>query len=192
MPLAGLTALQALRDLGRLRAGMRVLIVGAAGGVGHFAVQIARAAGAQVTAVCSARHTDMVRALGAHEQIDYAVAGDFLAGRRYDLILDLIVRAPLGRFLRALSAGSVYVATLPSVARIAAAILLPAFARRRVRLVAVKSRAPDLEELLRRWEAGTLRPVIERRFRLDELAEAHALSRTGHVAGKIVIEVGAG
>ncbi len=191
IPLAGLTALQALRDLGPVGAGMRVLIVGAAGGVGHFATQIAVANGAHVTAVCGTRHTEMMRALGAERVIDYGKHDDLQPPEQYDFVLDLIVRAPLGSFLSAMSRNGVYVASLPSPSRIAAALTLPLVARQRVRIVGVKPRGEDLAALSTLCASGKLRPVIDREFALAELAAAYTYSRDGHAGGKIVIAVGA-
>ena len=190
LPLAGLTALQGLRDLGGVRAGQRVLVIGASGGVGHLAVQIAKAYGAHVTGVCSFRHTAMVRGLGAERVIDYTREPDYLASGPYDLILDLIVQQPVRELLGALTDRGVYVSSLPSGGRIAAAVLLPVASRKRVKMIGVKPRGADLDELRRLCEAGALRPVIEKRFALEELAAAHAYSRHGRTAGKITVVVG--
>lgn len=190
LPLAGLTALQCLRDLGGIRAGQRVLIIGASGGVGHLAVQIAKAYGARVTGVCSGRHVALVRDLGADRVIDYTRERDFLAQGAWDLILDTVVRAPVPRLLAALAPRGVYVSTLPSAGRVAAALLLPLASRKRVRIVLVKPRGADLEALTRLCEEGALRPVIEKRFALADLAAAHAHSRKGRTGGKIAVVVG--
>lgn len=189
IPLAGLTALQCLRDLGRVAAGKRVLVIGASGGVGHFAVQIAKSYGAHVTAVCSGRNAELMRRLGAEHVIDYTQTPDLRGPRPYDLILDLIVRAPLRQLLGFLAGDGIYVCSLPSASRIAAAFLLPLVSRRRVRIAAVKSRGADLDELSRQCEAGQLRPVIDKRFDLSELAAAHAYSQKDHTVGKIAIRV---
>jgi NADPH:quinone reductase-like Zn-dependent oxidoreductase len=190
LPLAGLTALQSLRDLGGIIPGEHVLIVGASGGVGHLAVQIAKSYGAHVTAVCSTPHVDMVRALGADRAIDYRQQTDFRGSQRYDLVLDLVVRESLQRFLPLLAADGIYVSTLPSFGRIAAALLLPLYSRQRVRIARVAARGEDLEQLRVLCEAGKLRPVIDRMYRLDELAAAHEYSQRGRTAGKIAITVG--
>lgn len=189
VPLAGLTALQALRDLGRVAAGKRVLVIGASGGVGHFAVQIARSYGANVTAVCSGRHTDMVRRLGADRVIDYTSQSDFSGPQPYDVVLDLVVRQPVRAHLALLARDGIHVSGLPSFGRIAAAFLLPLCSRRRVRVVGVRPRGEDLDQLRGLCEAGALRPVIDRVFRLEELAAAHAYSQRGRTSGKIAIVV---
>lgn len=191
IPLAGLTALQSLRDLGGIAAGQRVLIVGAAGGVGHFAVQIAKSYGTHVTAVCSGRHADLVRGLGADAVIDYTRRGNLAGDQPYDLVFDLVVRAPLRDFFAVLAPAGVYVSTLPTFGRVSAALLLPLISRRRVRITMVKARGADLNQLRALCEAGKLRPVIDRRFALSELAAAHAYSQQGHAAGKILIDIGA-
>lgn len=189
LPLAGLTALQSLRDLGSIAASQHVLIVGAAGGVGHFAVQIAKSYGAHVTAVCSGKHAELVRGLGADAVIDYTQCKDLTGKRPYDLVLDLIVRAPLRDFFSVMATTGVVVSILPTFGRVCAALLLPFVSRRRVRLTMVKARAADLDQLRVLCEAGKLRPVIDRTFALAELAAAHAYSQQGHASGKIVISV---
>ncbi len=190
VPLAGLTALQALRDLGEITAGKHVLIIGASGGVGHFAVQIAKSYGAIVTGVCSGRNAEMVRRLGADRVIDYTKQSDFAGPRPYDLALDLVVRGRIRSFLSLMAKDGIYVSSLPSFGRIAAAFLLPLGSKRRVRIVGVKARGADLEQLRTLCEAGQLRPVIDRVFRLEELGAAHAYSRQGRTAGKIAIILG--
>ena len=190
LPLAGLTALQCLRDLGRIASGQRVLIIGASGGVGHLAVQIAKSYGAGVTAVCSGRSAELMRRLGASRTIDYTQTSDLSGPQPYDLVLDLVARLPLRQLLALLTADGVYVTSLPSASRIVAAVLLPFVSRRRVRIAGVKSRGVDLEVLSRLCETGKLRPVIERTFGLEELAVAHVNSQQGRTVGKIVIQVG--
>jgi 2-desacetyl-2-hydroxyethyl bacteriochlorophyllide A dehydrogenase len=187
LPLAGLTALQSLRDLGGIAAGQHVLIVGASGGVGHLAVQIAKYYGAHVTAVCSGRHAELVRGIGADAIIDYTQRKDFTGGQPYDLVFDLMVRAPLRDLFAVMAPAGVLVSTLPNFARVSAAFLLPLVSRRRVRITMVKARAADLDQLRALCESGKLRPVIDRRYMLSELAAAHAYSQQGHVAGKIAI-----
>lgn len=189
IPLAGLTALQSLRDLGGIAAGQRVLIVGAAGGVGHFAVQIAKSYGVHVTAVCSSQHADMVRGLGADAIIDHTQRSDVRGERPYDLVFDLIVRAPLRDFFRVMAPTGVVVSTLPSVGRVSAALLLPLVSRQRVRITMVKARGTDLDQLRALCEAGKLRPVIDKTFPLSALAAAHAYSQQGRVGGKILITI---
>lgn len=189
VPLAGLTALQALRDLGHISAGKRVLVIGASGGVGHFAVQIARSYGADVTAVCGSRHVDMLRNLGVDSFIDYTRQSDFRGPQPYDIVLDLVVNRPVREFLPLLAPDGIHVSSLPSFGRIAAGWLLPLGSKRRVRVASVKARGADLDQLRALCDSGKLRPVIDRVFRLDELAAAHAYSRRGSTSGKIAIVV---
>jgi NADPH:quinone reductase-like Zn-dependent oxidoreductase len=189
MPLAGLTALQSLRGLGGIAAGKRVLVIGASGGVGHFAVQIAAAYGAEVTAVCSGRNLDRVRSLGAHRAIDYTRQSDFRGPKPYDIVFDVVVEAPVLRHLPLLARDGVQVSVLPSFGRVAAGFLLPLCSRRRVRVASVKPRGEDLDQLRALCDGGKLRPVIDRIFGLEELAAAHAYGRRGRTAGKIAISV---
>ncbi len=187
IPLAGLTALQSLRDLGGLVSGQHVLIVGASGGVGHFAVQIAKSYGAHVTAVCGPRHVEMVRALGADAVIDYTRQSDFRGDSPYELVFDTAVRTPLKEFLRVMAPAGVYVSTLPDVPRIVAATFFPLLSRRRVRFSRVRPRGSDLEVLRTLCDAGKLKPTIDKTFTLDDLGAAHTYSQQGHAGGKILI-----
>jgi NADPH:quinone reductase-like Zn-dependent oxidoreductase len=189
IPLAGLTALQLLRDLGGIAPGKRVLVVGASGGVGHFAVQIAKHLGGYVTAVCSGANAAAVRALGADAVLDYTRQTDLRGPAPYDVVVDLIARAPLTTFFAAMARDAAYCTSLPSVTRIAAALGLPLVSRRRVRIVGVTARTADLEQLRAWCEAGVLRPLVERSYALAELPAAHARSRSGHTVGKLVVEI---
>ncbi|HSC95493.1 MAG TPA: NAD(P)-dependent alcohol dehydrogenase [Burkholderiales bacterium] len=191
VPLAGLTALQALRDLGHVAAGKRLLVIGASGGVGHFAVQIAKYCGAEVTAVCSSRHVEMVRGLGASRVIDYTSESDFRGPQPYDIVFDVVVNRPVSGFLRLLAPDGIYVSSLPSFGRVAAAFYLPLCSKRRVRVARVAARGEDLDQLRALCDAGKLRPVIDRVLRLEELAAAHAYSARGTTTGKIAIVIGA-
>lgn len=192
--LAGATALQALRDHGRLEAGMHVLINGASGGVGVFAVQIARALGAQVTAVCSSGNHQLVRNLGAETVLDYT-REDFVAGAvRYDLIFDAAATRSFGECRRVLTRRGVYVTTLPQPGAFcwaaASRLLTVSGYGKRAEVVFLKARAKDLEFLARLGEQGRLRVVVDRVYSLEKAAEAHRRSQTGHAAGKIVLRPG--
>lgn len=192
VPLAGLTALQALRDDARLRPGARVVVVGASGGVGHYAVQIARSLGAEVTGVTSAANVEMVRDLGADRVIDYRKErfNDVLTG--YDVVFDTIGRESLRTCSRVLASGGVYVTTVPNGANLLASIVtrpLSWLGAKRSAVVLVRSDGHDLE-LLRRWiEEGKLRSVIDRVHPLAEAARAHDHSRTFRTRGKNVLMV---
>ena len=195
LPTAGLTALQALRDKGELASGEKVLVNGASGGVGHFAVQIAFALGAHVTAVTSRGNLGFVRDLGAHETIDYEEE-DF-AGRDepWDVVFDAVTSHTYPDCAPVLSPdGGIYVATLGGP-RLMIWISLTALGglfgqRRRARLVMVKYRADDLAFLSRLVAQGRLRPEIQEVFPLEKIHQAHDLSESGHVRGKVVVRVG--
>jgi NADPH:quinone reductase-like Zn-dependent oxidoreductase len=189
VPVAGLAALQALRDLGKVQPGGRVLINGASGGVGSFAVQIAKAYGAEVTGVTSSRNLDFVKALGADRVIDYAREDFTRSDFRYDIVLDAVSNRSFPECKSILRPKGVYIATLPSISLIfhAASSLLSG--GRRAKLFSVRARAADLECLRESIEAGKLRPRIDRIFPLERTAEAHAYSETGHARGKIVIHI---
>ena len=195
--IAGLTALQGLRDKGRLGPGQKVLINGAAGGVGTFAVQIAKALGAEVTGVCSARNVEMVRSIGADSVVDYTQEDFTKSSRRYDLILDCIGNHPLRACLRILSPNGAYVGVGgPSDAWsiLAAAIkkpLLSLFVSQRFVGIFAHISREDLEYLGELMKGGKLSPVIDRRYPLDQVPEAIRYVEEGHARGKVVITVGA-
>jgi len=196
LPISGLTALQAVREHGGVRAGQRVLIIGAGGGVGTFAVQIAKADGADVTGVCSASKTELVRSIGADHVIDYA-REDFADGRsRYDVILDIAGKRSLSEVRRALTPrGTLVIVGAQDAGKwlgmghqFRAAALSP-FVRQKLGFFISKQRREDLEELRTMLEAGTIRPVVDRTFPLEEVPEAIHYLREGHARGKVVITV---
>lgn len=193
IPLAGMTALQGLRDHGRLpmsgAEGYRVLVVGASGGVGHFAVQIARASGAHVTGLCSGRNAALVTSLGAHEVVDYTTGAAPNGGGDFDVILDCVGGAPTGRFLRWLTARGVYVSCVPRAGTFAWQAFYTLTFRRRVRGVLLAPKADDLRWLGGLYERGGLRAHIDATFPLDRLADAHRMSIAGRTRGKIVIAI---
>lgn len=192
----GATALQGLRDAGGLKAGQKVLINGAAGGVGCWAVQIAKALGAEVTAVCSTRNVERVRALGADHVLDYT-ADDFVAGgARFDVMLDLVGNRPLSECRRVLVPGGVYVPCaggegdwVGPLARIAGGLLSFLFSSRRFKMFVMTPKQDDLLLLKALVEAGKARPVIERRYPLSEVAEALRQVGEGHAQGQTVIAI---
>ncbi len=193
VPMAALTALQGLRDKGRIRAGQKVLIHGASGGVGTFAVQIAKSFGAEVTAVCGPASRDMVRSLGPDRVLDYT-RDDFAGeGRRYDLILAVNGSRPLSDYARALARGGIYVATGGSNAQIFQAMLLGPWRSigrgRTMGVLIAKTDPEDLAFVGGLLEAGTIRPVIDRRYPLSQVAEAIRYLEAGHAKGKIVINM---
>ncbi len=198
VPVSGSTALQALRDTGRLRAGERVLVIGAGGGVGTFAVQLAKALGAEVTGVCSAAKAGLVRSLGADAVIDYS-REDFADGpRRYDLIVDTAGNRSLSHLRRALAAKGVLAIvggewgnrwTGGFGRQILRAPLLSLFVGQRLRPVVAKERSSDLEVLRRYIEAGDVTPAVDRTYPLNEVPAAIRHLRTGDVHGKLVVTV---
>jgi NADPH:quinone reductase-like Zn-dependent oxidoreductase len=194
LPLASTTALQGLRDAGRLQPGQRVLIVGASGGVGTFAVQIAVAMGGRVTAVCSERAADLVRGLGASEVIAYEREDWTASGQRHDLVLQLAGTAGPGAARRALSPGGTLVLSsgagrLGGVGRMLAAVLENPFVSQRLVVLTAHDSAADLDAVLAMVAAGQVRPVIERTWPLDRAAEAVAHLASGHTRGKSVIVI---
>ena len=195
LPTAGQTALQALRDKGELVAGERVLVNGASGGVGHLAVQIASALGARVTGVASGRNLEFVRGLGAHEAIDYE-AEDFISrDETWDVIFDTVATSNYRDCEPVLSEkGGIYVTTgfyprLPI--EMAITTLGGLFGQgTRARPIVVKHRAEDLAVLERLANQGRLRPEIQEVFPLERIAQAHDLSETGRVRGKLAVRIG--
>ena len=197
VPLAALTALQGLRDHGRVQPGQRVLIIGASGGVGTFAVQLAKLFGAEVTGVCSTRNLELVRSLGADHVIDYT-REDFAGnGRRYDLVFQLagtrspaaIRRAltPKGRLI--LSSGESSGRWVGPMDRIVKAAALSPFVPQTLAPFEAKQSREDLQVLKDLIEAGKLTPVIDRTYPLRETPEALRYLEQGHARGKVVITV---
>jgi NADPH:quinone reductase-like Zn-dependent oxidoreductase len=193
VPMAALTALQGLRDDGQIHAGQKVLINGASGGVGTFAVQIAKSFGAEVTAVCSPRNLDQARSIGADKVIDYTREDFTKNGQQYDLILAANGYHPLSAYKRALSPQGIYVMAGGSPAQIFQAILLgsrmsEAGGRKMVALSA-KIDQKDLGIMKDLLEAGKVVPIVDRRYPLGEAAEALRYLGEVHAQGKVVILV---
>jgi NADPH:quinone reductase-like Zn-dependent oxidoreductase len=201
VPMAAVTALRGIRTVGRVRAGQRVLVNGAGGGVGTFAVQIAAALDAEVTAVCSAGNADLVRSLGAAHVVDYA-REDFTDGRaRFDVILDNVGNRPLRTLRRALTPTGTLVANgggspgrlVGAVGSLLRVVVVDAFVRQRLRPIHPAAPAgPTREDLLAITaliEAGRLTPVVDRTLPLAEAAEAVRHVEGGHARGKTVITV---
>jgi len=195
VPISGFAALQAVRH-GRIQAGQRVLVIGAGGGVGTFAVQIAKAEGAEVTGVCSTSKTDLVRSIGADHVIDYT-REDFADGRnRYDAILDIAGNRSLTELRRALTprgtlviVGAENAGNWLGIRRQLRAAALSPFVRQKLGFFISKERRQDLEKLRTLLEAGAIRPVVDRTFPLEEVPAAIRYLRDGHPRGKIVITV---
>ncbi|HAS54117.1 MAG: zinc-binding alcohol dehydrogenase [Nitrospirae bacterium GWC2_57_13] len=188
LPIAGLTALQSLRDHGKIAAGKQVLINGAAGGVGHFAVQIAKVFGAHVTAVCSSRNIDFAKGLGADAVIDHTKE-DFTQGSmRYDLIFDAVSMRSFKECGKVLVPHGVYVNTLPN-RTIIDQIITAFLPGRKARSMWVRPKEADMEWMKEKIEAGRIRVVLDRVVPLEQVKEAFAYSESGRVRGKVVLNV---
>jgi len=197
VPLAATTALQGLRDKGQIKAGQRVLINGASGGVGTFAVQIAKAFGAHVTAVCSTRNVEQARSLGADEVIDYTREDFTRSGRRYDLILDIAASGSLSSRRRVLEPNGTLVGVGAAnggrmtsiVAGLLETAVLSRLGKQKMPFFIASNNKEDLIVLKEMIEAGKIRPVIDRTYPLSETAEAIRYLETGHARAKVVITV---
>ena len=197
VPVSASTALQGLRDQGTLQPGQKVLVIGAAGGVGSYAVQLAKAFGAEVTGVCSTSQVDLVRSLGADEVIDYTREEFADRAHRYDLILDTAGRRPLSHLRRALTRRGTLVIVggeggdrwTGGMGRQLRALAISPFLRQRLRMFVNKERHEELELLTELIEAGKVTPVIDRIYPLGEAPEAIRQLVDGHLRGKLVITV---
>ncbi len=196
VPMAAVTALQGLRDVGGVEPGQRVLINGASGGVGTFAVQLAKALGAEVTAVCSTSKVDLARSLGADHVIDYTQEDFTRNGRQYDLVLAVNGDRSLADYERALTPTGVYAMAGGSNSQIFQALLRGPLKSRRggkaFKTVSAKPNQADLDVLTGLIESGRVRPVVDRCYPLDETAEAIRYVEAGHARGKVVITVASG
>jgi NADPH:quinone reductase-like Zn-dependent oxidoreductase len=195
VPIAGITALQALRDKGHVQPGQKVLINGASGGVGTFAVQLAKSFGADVTGVCSTRNVELVRSLGADRVVDYTQEDFTRRGERHDLMLDIAGSRSLSELRRVLTPEATIVLVggrmtyrglgpLPHLGK----MLLASLGRSQtVTSFVAQITKEDLDVLRELLEAGTVKPVIDKRYRLDQAADALAYLGEGHARGKVVI-----
>jgi NADPH:quinone reductase-like Zn-dependent oxidoreductase len=196
VPVSGLTALQALRDAGRVEAGQRVLVIGASGGVGSYAVQVAKTLGAQVTGVSSAAKIDLVRSLGADHVVDYTTQ-DFADGTNsYDLIIDTGGNSTLARLRRALTdrgtlviVGGENAGKLTGMGRQLRALAISPFVRQRLTMQVPKENFRDLDILTGMIEAGSVTPSIDRIYPLDDTADAVRHLVAGNVRGKVAITI---
>jgi len=197
VPLAGLTALQGVRDHGRVRPGQKVLIVGASGGVGTFAVQLAKHFGADVTGVCSTRNLDLVRSIGADHVIDYTREDFTRSGRTYDLLFQLAGTRSPSECRRALTPKGTLIPSsgesdgrwIGPLDRLLKAAVLGPFVSQRLALFEAKPSGDDLRLLKELIEAGEVSPVIDRTYQLSETPEAVRYLEGGHARGKVVITV---
>jgi NADPH:quinone reductase-like Zn-dependent oxidoreductase len=194
VPVAAVTALQGLRDKGRIQRGQKVLVDGASGGVGTFAVQIAKSFGAEVTAVCSTRNVETAGSIGADHVIDYTREDFTTSGQRYDLIMAANAYHSIFAYRRALGRNGIYVMAGGGWAQILQAVLvgrlLSLIGRKKMCLFMANVNAKDLAVLKDLLEAGKVVPVIDRRYPLSAAAEAVHYLEAGHARGKVVITMG--
>ena len=189
-----LTALPFLRDKGKIKKGQQVLIYGASGSVGSAAVQIARYYGAEVTGVCSAANFELVKSLGANHVIDYAKEDFVSAGETYDIIFDTVGKISYSHSKRALRKGGVFLEAAFSAGILACAILTSVFGSRKARIAATglrppKERIKDLQLLRQLMEEGSFKPVIDKRYSLEQIAEAHRYVEKRYKKGNVVITI---
>jgi NADPH:quinone reductase-like Zn-dependent oxidoreductase len=194
VPVAGLTALQGLRDAGHIQAGEKVLVNGASGGVGTFAVQIAKSYGAEVTGVCSTRNLDMVRSIGADHVVDYTQTDFTRDGQTFVLVFDMVGNRTLSDLKRALKPrGRCVVGGFTSLSLLFPVMLFGGLASRGGKKIGLMPTAhphqPDLQTLSDLLEAGKIVPVIDRCYPLSETAEAIRYLETGHARGKVIVSV---
>lgn len=194
-PVAALTALQGLRDKAHIQPGHKVLVNGAAGGVGTFAVQIARSFGASVTGVCSTRNVDMVRSIGADQVIDYTRQDVIKSSQGYDIVLDCVGNHSFSEWTRVLSPKGIFVGVgaAPGVpmsrllAGLIGAVVRSAFVSQKMAVFMANMNQPDLTTVRDLMTAGKVTPVIDRRYRLSEAREAFRYMETSHARGKVII-----
>ena len=192
LPMAALTALQALRDKGNIQKGHKVLIVGSAGGVGTFAVQLAKYFEAEVTGVCSSKNAQQTLSLGANYVIDYTKENFTNSDMRYNLILAINGNYPLSAYKKVLTPNGIYVMVGGSLSQIFKSLLfgwLMSFGSKKLRSLSAKANKNDLEFLAKLLEDGKVKPVIDRRYSLDKTSEAMNYLSEGHSHGKVVIIV---
>ena len=190
-----ITALQGLRDKGKIQPGQKVLINGAAGGVGTFAVQIAKSFGADVTGVCSTRNVDMVRSIGADRVIDYTQEDFTKSGQRYDLIFDCVGNHSLSAYRRILNPRGIYIMVgeltgrgmIGALARLTAALVVSRFISQKLVTFLARPNKDDLIIMHDLMKAGKVKPVIDRRYRLSEVPEAIRYLEKKHARGKVII-----
>ncbi|NQV85561.1 MAG: NAD(P)-dependent alcohol dehydrogenase [Woeseiaceae bacterium] len=196
VPIAGVTAIQALRDSGKIKPGQTVLINGASGGVGTFAVQIAKSLGAEVTAVCSTRNLELVRSIGADHAIDYKMNDYMQSDQRYDLIIDMVgnhgllankrMLEPNGSLIMVGGGKGNWIGPLMGPIK---ALMLSPFVDQKLETILAQLGPDDLLILGLLMQSGQLTPVIDRSYRLGELADAIRYSEEGHARGKIIIDM---
>ncbi len=189
VPMAALTALQALRDKGQIKPGQKVLINGASGGVGTFAVQIAKSFDTEVTGVCSTTKMDLVRSIGTDHVIDYTQEDITKNKLQYDLILDIAVYRSVSKYKRILSPGGIYVIAGGSFARMLQLMFMSMTGAKNMKSMLANVNQKDLLIILELIKEGKVKPIIDKRYPLSEAAEAVRYLEEGHARGKIVVTV---
>jgi 2-desacetyl-2-hydroxyethyl bacteriochlorophyllide A dehydrogenase len=189
VPLAATTALQALRDTGEIKKGQKVLINGAAGGVGTFAVQIAKAYETEVTAVCSTKNVELVRGLGADRVIDYTQQDFTKDTEKYNIIFDVVGKRSFSECKNNLLNQGIYITLLPSPDIILNGFLTFLIPGKKAKLFVAKANDKDLAYLKELIEANKIRPIIDRTYPLSQIADAHRYSEEGRTVGKIAIAI---
>ncbi|MEG4037187.1 NAD(P)-dependent alcohol dehydrogenase [Microcoleus sp. S36b_A4] len=189
VPIAGLTALQSLRDLGQIQAGNKVLINGASGGVGTFAVQVAKAMNAEVTGVCSAKNRELVKSLGADFVLDYAEIDFTQQTDKYDIILDAVGTRTFSECEKVLQPEGIYISTLPSFENLAPMLTSWFISGKKAKFILANANPSDLGALRELIESDKVEQIVDRTYSLQEVAAAHAYSETGRAIGKIAIVI---
>ena len=188
VPLAALTAYQALVNHGELTKDSKVLVNGCSGGVGHFAVQIAKAMGAEVTGICSTKNTKLSKELGADKVIDYTKENIAESVEKYDIFFDAVANQSYGKIKPILNKNGQYVTTLPSVGVILSPII-GLFSSKKAKMINAKSIPQDLQRITKMIENGKVKPIIDKIYPLEDICEAHRHSETGRVVGKLSISI---
>lgn len=189
LPLVSLTVYRALSSCRRKAPGQRMLVNGCAGGLGHVAVQMAKALGYRVTGVCSTRNIEVAKKLGADAVIDYTVESPLDVRQSYDFIFDAVANLGFRRAKRILTPNGVYVSSIPSLTNMLAAPVLNLFRGKQHRTVWVSPNGASLRKVTEMVEAGGLDPIVEKVYELDQIQEAHTHSETGRVVGKLVLRI---
>lgn len=189
VPLTALTALQALRNLGKIQAGHKVLINGASGGVGIFAVQIAKAFDAEVTGVCSQKNVELVTSLGCDRLIDYRQQDFTQDTQKYDIVFDAVAKSSFWQCQKILKSNGIYVSTLPTLSNLVAILSTTIFSKQKAKLIIFQPNSQDLLYLKELIEAGKLYPVIDSTYSLQKVAQAHKYSESQRATGKISIVI---